>query len=1240
LLIAHHSLLIAFLYNHGAAPTPQETLHDPYPLQRRLRDARSRTDAARRGGRSAVVSFTTNNLTVSEGSGNAVLQLTRSGDTTNASTVSLQSSFNNTAGSSDYGPVPSSVAFDAGETAKDLVIPIVNDTVFEGAESFSLTIGPQSNSSVGSPSTITVTIADDDPASLVGFGQPAYSFSEHDGVANLTVIRTGVTNVTTTVVWGAGGNGTATENSDFIATNGTLTFAPGETSKTVAVPLVDNILPEPTETFQVSLSGVTNGGIASGVATVSILDDDPSATLTFSSPLYTVGEGDGFATITVVRGTNTAIPVTVQYGSSIFCCSSSATPGQDYIPASGTLAFAPGETSKSFSVAIFDDISPENDEEFTVAMSNPTNATFLPSSSPFSFETTARVRITDNDSATRLAVSPTAYFVAENGGSASVTIVRSGVTTGSTTVNFTTANGTALAGSDFTTATGNVTFGPGQTSIAIPIAILDDAVGEPNETFSLKITAGGALITADTATITISDDEQLSTIGFTAPSVSVSEGGGSVSLQVLRTGPATQPATVQYSACCATPPGSAFLLVPGTLTFAPGETLKTIAVTIVDDAVAENNETFTVALTSPENAVLGAGSISVTVVDDDVPTTVGFSQTTYEVGEGAGSVALTAVRSGNLSVPTDVTYSSNSTGCCSGFANASPGIDYTPVSGNLHFAPGETSKTILIPIIQDALPEPDEAFYVALSGSGGGTAVVRIRDDEPVPQLSAASVTVSEGNAGITTVSIPVTLSAPLPVAFSVQYTSSNGSAKSPSDYTAVSGNLTFNPGETTRNVLVPIVGDTVDEGDEYFNLTIFSNSAASVPVRVTPNAMVTIRNDDASFSVGDISVTEGDGGAAHARFIVRLSVPLPSPASLAYTTIGGSAQSGSDFTGVSGSLTFAPGETSKEVLVPVIGDRVAEPNETFFLRISDAIGAPISRSQGKATIVNDDAFYVEYDGLEYAGAGKHALALDLFVPTAESATPWPLVVWVHGDHWGNGSDGSRAASPAIREANRGYVVASIDYRSSDAAAFPAQIDDVKAAVRWLRANAARYHIDPERVAVWGFGSGGHLAALAGTSGGVAALEDLSEGNPAFSSRVQLVIDWAGPIDLLQMENDSLACSTMNHDSSGSYESLLLGCSVQLCPDRAAAANPAAYVTPDDPPFLLMHGRADCEVGPAQSESFARVLRAAQLEVALKLYEGVGHTGPFWDTQEALTSVDGFLDTHFKAPPRSRIAGH
>ena len=171
-----------------------------------------------------------------------------------------------------------------------------------------------------------------------------------------------------------------------------------------------------------------------------------------------------------------------------------------------------------------------------------------------------------------------------------------------------------------------------------------------------------------------------------------------------------------------------------------------------------------------------------------------------------------------------------------------------------------------------------------------------------------------------------------------------------------------------------------------------------------------------------------------------------------------------------------------------------------------------------------------------------------------------------------------------------------IDYRLSDAAKFPAQIQDVKAAVRWLRANAARFHLDPTRFVAWGSGAGGHLAALLGTSDGIPSLEDLSEGNSSESSAVQGVIDFAGPIDLLQLQKDALPCSTKNYDSSGSEVSILLGCTLQICRDAAAAADPTTYVTSDDPPFFIAHGAQDCDVAPAQSIAFHRALGFEETE--------------------------------------------
>ncbi|MBM4017597.1 MAG: alpha/beta hydrolase [Planctomycetes bacterium] len=259
---------------------------------------------------------------------------------------------------------------------------------------------------------------------------------------------------------------------------------------------------------------------------------------------------------------------------------------------------------------------------------------------------------------------------------------------------------------------------------------------------------------------------------------------------------------------------------------------------------------------------------------------------------------------------------------------------------------------------------------------------------------------------------------------------------------------------------------------------------------------------------------------------------------------------------------------------------------------------------------------------VEYAKAGGKALLLDLYLPR-DAPGPLPLIMWVHGGAW---RAGDKAQCPALPQVRRGYAVASINYRLSQEALFPAQIHDCKAAVRWLRANAARYKINPQRVGAWGSSAGGHLVALLGTSGDVKDLEgDL--GNPDQSSRVQAVCDWFGPTDFCQMAAHMLPGGKMGHDAPESPESLLVGGPVQENKDKVARANPITYVSKDDPPFLIMHGDKDPLVPHHQSEILADALRKAGVEVAFKTVQGAGHGfgGP-----DVMKTVEEFFDRHLK----------
>jgi uncharacterized protein (TIGR03437 family) len=276
---------------------------------------------------------------------------------------------------------------------------------------------------------------------------------------------------------------------------------------------------------------------------------------------------------------------------------------------------------------------------------------------------------------------------------------------------------------------------------------------------------------------------------------------------------------------------------------------------------------------------------------------------------------------------------------------------------------------------------------------------------------------------------------------------------------------------------------------------------------------------------------------------------------------------------------------------------------------------------------------YTTYTDIEYAKGGSVSLKLDLYVPNA--AGIYPVVVYIHGGGW---TSGDKANPAALSQAFRGYVVASINYRFIQDAIYPAQIYDCKAAIRWLRANAAPYKIDASRIGVWGASAGAHLAALLGTTSGVADLEDLSQGNASFSSSVKCVVDWFGPTDLLNMGTHGAAQGCGPAIAYDLALSPLIGCSIQSCKTQTQRANPIQYISAGDAPFLIMHGTADCTVPSRQSEVLHAALRSQNLESTLILYQGAGHGGSQFLTSESFRIINEFLDRHLKASTATTVS--
>lgn len=251
-----------------------------------------------------------------------------------------------------------------------------------------------------------------------------------------------------------------------------------------------------------------------------------------------------------------------------------------------------------------------------------------------------------------------------------------------------------------------------------------------------------------------------------------------------------------------------------------------------------------------------------------------------------------------------------------------------------------------------------------------------------------------------------------------------------------------------------------------------------------------------------------------------------------------------------------------------------------------------------------------------YASPGGRDLSLDVYLPNGMPG-PYPVVLYIHGGGW---SGGTRKNPPVERLVRHGYAVASIDYRLSGEATFPAQIHDCKAAVRWLRANARRHRLRADRIVVWGGSAGGHLAALLGASGGIKELEG-SFGNLNQSSRVQGVIDFFGPTDFNRLNGSR---KKPRDDGGNSPEERLVGGRLSEKADSVRMANPITYVSKDDPPYLILHGADDDVVPPNQSVLLHEALQASAVSSSYHLIPNRGHgfrTGPEIDYL-----VDAFLD--------------
>jgi uncharacterized repeat protein (TIGR01451 family) len=894
-----------------------------------------------------------NDTSVTEGdigTTNAVFQLLLSPASSLPITVDFSTADGTALSGQDYLAQSGTVTFPPGITSATISIPVVGDLIPEPTETFSVILTNAVDATLAKGVGVG-TIFDNDPLPLLSISD-ASGLEGNTGTTNLPFLVTlSLSSGETVTVKYATVDGTATHGLDYVATNGTLTFLPGQTTNVVFVPVIGDTNVESDETFTVVLSNPSNAALLNAQGVGTIFDDDSVPRLSIND--VTLSEGNSGTTpfvFTVALTRPSNVPITVQYG----VAGGTATVGSDFLAASGTLTFPPGVTTTNLTVFVLGDTVPELDETFFVNLSNPSQASIakgtglgtIRNDDPFPQLSMGDVSLLEGNSGTTLAVFPVSLSFA----------------IGQTvTVSYATADGTAVASTDYLSQSGTLTFAPGTTNQTISIPVVGNTLNEPDEAFFVDLSQPTfATLGRGRGVGTILNDDPPPVIAVA--DIALMEGNSgttNATFSLSLSAASGQLVSVSYATLDGTAKaGSDYVAAFGTVTFPPGTTSQPVTVLVNGDTVFEPDETFLLQLSNPVHASLGNAQATCTIRNDDPPPQMSINDVAVTEAAGGTVAQFTVVLSKpSTQAPVTVSYSTSD-------GSAIAGRDYVATSGSLTFAPGETQATVSVNVLDDGIHEGGEIFFVNLSSpSNAGLAKAQgqgtIHDNDPLPSLSIHNAQVLEGDSGTTPLVFTVTLSAPSGLPVTASFATSDGTATAGSgDYQTASGQIRFDPGVTNATITVLVNGDLLPEPDETLVVDLSQSLNATL---ANGRGVGTILDDDTrKITISDTSVLEGPAGTTtNAVFLVSLNKPSTDVVTVTYATSDGTATANSDYYPTNGLISFAPGATSASITIVVIGDNIYEPDETFFVNLTNSSNAVLARAQGVGTIVNDDSALV-----------------------------------------------------------------------------------------------------------------------------------------------------------------------------------------------------------------------------------------------------------------------------------------
>ena len=878
----------------------------------------------------------------------------------------------------DYTLASGTVTFEIGEQTKNITITVINDGYFESDETIIVSLRNASGAVLGANSTHTYTIQSEDSKPTVEFDAITSSGAETTTTVNLVVTLSAAAEEDVTVDYAVTG-GTATgSGTDYTLANGTVTFSAGETTKNITITVVNDASQEADETIAVTLSNTSANAVLGDdtVHTYTILDNDTPPTVEFDATSSADSETQTTVNIAVSLSNTSDSTVTVDYAVTGGTATGS---GTDYTLASGTLTFNSGETTKNITITVVNDPNEEANETIELTLSNPSNATL-------GATTVHTYTIQDNDAPPDVEFDAASSSGSEATTPATIAVSLASASESTITVDYAVTGGTATgSGTDYTLASGTLTFNAGETTKNISLALVDDLYAESGETVIITLSnPSNANLGATTAhTFTITDNDGVVTLDFesagdeddfvalngTTPTISSVAGNGGSVLDIAKTNAA---GAVNYS------PDGDFSFQNGTISTDVHMRYH------YDDGGGSNTGSYQTLILkdfTDSGSNYGAYSVKLQAIDGDIRLWVGAESTVggdmygfYGTGDNHSDNYYDAQLTTYTAIQTDGNHSLGWWNIEATITNINGEdvrieVTITDADSNTYTVTWNDTESAA----DTDAGTPGAGVYGIWSITGQFDNYTITPAAEPSTPAIAFDAVSANGSEATGTVQIAVSLDAAAVNDATVDYAVTGGTATgSGTDYTLASGTLTFLAGQTTQYITLSVTDDAYFEVGETVEITLSNPGSATLGGSTVHT--YTINNDDSKPTV-EFAATSSSGAetTTTVNLTVTLSAAAESNVTVDYAATGGTATgSGTDYTLANGTLTFAAGETSKTIAITVVNDPAEESDETIVVTLSNASANSTLGGNTAHTYTiqaNDVPPTVEFDAASSSGA-------------------------------------------------------------------------------------------------------------------------------------------------------------------------------------------------------------------------------------------------------------------------------